>query len=168
MDAVDVFDIIPLPLFEGLELTEIVLLSVGQPVAVELLLGHEDALELTDLENFGETDFEGEAVCDRVLYTVSDNREDPVCVLDIAEDGDTVLLFFLVAVLSGESVADRLIIPLFVANTDFVIVVDAVELLLLLDDKVPVLEFVVDAVLLEEVVIDLLIGAVLLLVEEAV
>jgi hypothetical protein len=99
---------------------------------------------------------------------VLDNRGDPVCVLDIAEDGEAEKLFFLVAVLGGESVADRLIIPLLVTNTDFVIVVDAVELLLLLDDNVPVLEFVVDAVLLGEGVTVLLRGPVLLLVEEAV
>ena len=71
-------------------------------------------------------------------------------------------------VLGGERLEDRLIIPVFVTNPEFVIVVDAVELLLLLDVKVPVLEFVLDGVLLGEDVPVLLIGPLLLLVVEAV
>jgi len=73
-----------------------------------------------------------------------------------------------VTVLGGERLEDRLIIPVFVTNAEFVIVVDAVELLLLLDVKVPVLEFVLDGVLLGEDVPVLLIGPLLLLVVEAV
>jgi hypothetical protein len=125
-------------------------------------------LVLPDSDFLAETDLEGETVCDSVIYAVRDNRGVPVDVLDIIEVGETEKLFFLVTVLGGERLEDRLIIPVFVTNADFVIVVDAVELLLLLDVKVPVLEFVLDGVLLGEDVPVLLIGPLLLLVVEAV
>ncbi len=145
-----------------------VLLLIGHSVEVELLLENKDKLVLPDSEYFVETDLEGETVGDSVIYAVHDNRGVPVDVLDITEDGDTVLVFLLVTVLGGERVDDRLIIPVFVTNTDFVPVIDIIEELLLLDVKVPVLEFVLDGVLLGEDVLVLLVGPLLLLVVEAV
>jgi hypothetical protein len=146
----------------------VVLLLIGHPDAVELLLENKDTLVLPDLEYFVETDLKDETVGDSVIYAVRDNRGVPVDVLDITEDGDTVLVFLLVTVLGGERVDDRLIIPVFVTNTDFVAVIDIIEELLLLDVKVPVLEFVLDGVLLGEDVLVLLVGPLLLLVVEAV
>jgi len=145
-----------------------VLLLIGHSVEVELLLENKDKLVLPDSEYFVETDLEGETVGDSVIYAVRDNRGVPVDVLDITEVGDTVLVFLLVTVLGGERVDDRLIIPVFVTNTDFVPVIDIIEELLLLDVKVPVLEFVLDGVLLGEDVLVLLVGPLLLLVVEAV
>jgi len=145
-----------------------VLLLIGHSVEVELLLENKDKLVLPDSEYFVETDLEGETVGDIVIYAVRDNRGVPVDVLDITEVGDTVLVFLLVTVLGGERVDDRLIIPVFVTNTDFVPVIDIIEELLLLDVKVPVLEFVLDGVLLGEDVLVLLVGPLLLLVVEAV
>ena len=146
----------------------VVLLLVGHSVEVELLLENKDTLVLPDSEYFVETDLEDETVGDSVIYAVHDNRGVPVDVLDITEVGETEKLFLLVTVLGGERVDDRLIIPLFVTNTEFVPVIDIIEELLLLDVKVPVLEFVLDGVLLGEDVLVLLVGPLLLLVVEAV
>ena len=123
---------------------------------------------VSDLEFMEETEFEADTVDDSVLYTVRDNRGVPVEVLDTLEDGETEKLFFLVTVLGGEGVEERLIIPLFVTSVVFVIVLDTIGLLLLIGVNVVVLEFVVDAVLLGEDVLVLLTGPLLLLVEEAV